>query len=592
MTFLVKSSLALLISSTLVACAGTKGDFDVEDVQTPQKQINTHTSRDIKTDPREKAQAEGIMKPAYGYGMAIPRRNSHPKLGSPTAEIKLEKIQTLSLQPNGAIPYLEEMMKEGTVAYTHNPNGTKLQKRDLKFVKSGYVLVENKTEITRNEKDEITGFGVGAKGYVYYLGSNPSSSIPTATAPLKYEGTWDFVSDARSSRAHPEGFNKQGAPGRNTGATSFHDNVYDGRLDNEEAYKDKHYKIGHTSHFQVDFANKTLKGQLYKNSNPNFATKDQKVIQRYAIEANIAGNRFSGKAMAQNEDNNKKHELFSSDSSFLEGGFFGPNAEELAGKFLTDDKSLFAVFAAKRESKENEATEKLLDAIKIDPTFMARDLDNFGDARKLLLNGQEISLLDDTSNFTVTKEVTQGNKTYQVNVCCHNLDYTKFGLLSEKTQDQFTHVELFLQGERTATSKIPTTAGEVKYRGTWEGKINHPIVWATSASDKTGASKAEFDVDFAKKEIKGNLTAENGVNPAFIISGKIEGNGFTGKASTHQEGLNLDPGSTLNSNTIHLTDIPVKGGFFGKAAEELGGAFQDEGKKVGVVFGAKRQENQ
>ncbi|MGC7561312.1 transferrin-binding protein-like solute binding protein [Pasteurella sp. PK-2025] len=585
MTFLVKSSLALLISSTLVACAGTKGDFDVEDVQTPQKQINTHTSRDIKTDPREKAaQVAEVMKPAYGYSVKIPRRNWHPQSKNIEQEAgftakDVQRIDESSLD----IPYLKEVSDyfSNSPNYTHNEQGTELQKRNLSYVRTGYVYnLPAGLDIDHDKKTVYTG----PKGYVYYRGTNPSSEIPLGSN-IKYSGTWDFVSNAKASRGRLDGFGKQDSPGKNVGAMSLHENVYDGRLDGTT---DKKYKKGHGSEFEVDFANKTLTGKLYKHSDPNFASNTQESILRYSIEAKLSGNRFSGKAIAQKE---KPHEIFASDSKSLEGGFFGPHAEELAGKFLADDDSLFAVFGAKRDKQDNEQTEKLFDAVKIGTGFDMTKLDNFGDARKLLLNGQEISLVDDTSNFTVTKEVTQGNKTFQVNVCCHNLDYTKFGLLSEKTQEKFTNVELFLQGERTKTADVPKN-GSATYKGTWEGRIEDTTPWSTSAGKEDGESKAEFEVDFDKKKLTGTLTATNGVRPAFIISGNIEGNGFTGTAKTGERGLNLDPDNTLNHRVFNLDNAEVKGGFFGKAAEELGGAFQDEGKKVGVVFGAKRQENQ
>ncbi|WP_424410299.1 transferrin-binding protein-like solute binding protein [Pasteurella sp. PK-2025] len=584
MTFLVKSSLALLISSTLVACAGTKGDFDVEDVQTPQKQINTHTSRDIKTDPREKAaQVAEVMKPAYGYSVKIPRRNWFPNHSEAEVGFNAQDVNRIN-EASTDIPYFKEIeaLSKDTPTYTHNKEGTTLQKRESVYTRTGYIYV-SKQEIDIPNKMARSG----EVGYVYYRGIDPSSSIPTAPK-VKYEGTWDFISNAKEKRKHPEGFNKQGAPGKNVGAGSFHELVYDGRLDKTDVHSAKKYKIGHTSEFEVDFANKTLTGKLYKHSDPNFASNTQESILRYSIEAKLSGNRFSGKAIAQKE---KPHEIFASDSKSLEGGFFGPHAEELAGKFLADDDSLFAVFGAKRDKQDNEQTEKLFDAVKIGTGFDMTKLDNFGDARKLLLNGQEISLLGDKDDFTVVKEVTQGNKTFQVNVCCHNLDYTKFGLLSEKTQEKFTNVELFLQGERTKTADVPKN-GSATYKGTWEGRIEDTTPWATSAGKGDGESKAEFEVNFDKKELTGTLTATNGVKPAFTLSARIEGNGFTGTAKTGEGGLNLDPDNTLNHRVFNLDNAEVKGGFFGKAAEELGGAFQNKEKKVGVVFGAKRQENQ
>ncbi|TRB32623.1 transferrin-binding protein-like solute binding protein, partial [Mannheimia haemolytica] len=61
--------------------------------------------------------------------------------------------------------------------------------------------------------------------------------------------------------------------------------------------------IGHSSKFEVNFSDKTLKGTLTKNGYVNPRKKDeQEITDHYKIEANIHGNRFNGKAEALKTD--------------------------------------------------------------------------------------------------------------------------------------------------------------------------------------------------------------------------------------------------------------------------------------------------
>lgn len=294
------------------------------------------------------------------------------------------------------------------------------------------------------------------------------------------------------------------------------------------------------------------------------------------------------------------------------------------------------------------------------------NLDNFSDATRLVVDGIMIPLLSKDSesgdgqadkgknggtDFTYTttytpesdKKDTQaqtgaggaqaasgaagvnggqaGTKTYEVEVCCSNLNYLKYGLLTRKTagntgeggnssptaaQTAQGAQSMFLQGERTDENKIPTDQNVV-YRGSWYGHIANGTSWSGNASDKEGGNRAEFTVNFDKKKINGTLTADNRQAATFTIEGDIEGNGFSGTAKTADSGFDLDQSNNTRTPKAYITNAKVQGGFYGPKAEELGGwfAYSDDkqtknapdasgngnsASSATVVFGAKRQQ--
>lgn len=213
-----------------------------------------------------------------------------------------------------------------------------------------------------------------------------------------------------------------------------------------------------------------------------------------------------------------------------------------------------------------------------------------------------------------------GTKTYAVEVCCSNLNYLKYGLLTRKTAGntvgsdngsptaaaQTDAQSMFLQGERTDENKIPNDQNVV-YRGSWYGHIASSTSWSGNASNATSGNRAEFTVNFDTKKINGTLTAENRQAATFTIDGKIEGNGFSGTAKTAELGFDLDQSNTTGTPKAYITNAKVQGGFYGPKAEELGGWFAYPGDKqtenttvasgngnsassATVVFGAKRQK--
>lgn len=214
-------------------------------------------------------------------------------------------------------------------------------------------------------------------------------------------------------------------------------------------------------------------------------------------------------------------------------------------------------------------------------------------------------------------------KTYAVEVCCSNLNYLKYGLLTRKTagntgeggngsptaaQTAQGAQSMFLQGERTDEKEIPSEQNVV-YRGSWYGHIANDTStsWSGNASDKEGGNRADFTVNFGEKKINGTLTAENRQAATFTIEGMIQGNGFSGTAKTADLGFDLDQSNTTGTPKAYITNAKVQGGFYGPKAEELGGWFaypgngqaenaqtsSGNGNSAGsatVVFGAKRQE--
>lgn len=313
---------------------------------------------------------------------------------------------------------------------------------------------------------------------------------------------------------------------------------------------------------------------------------------------------------------------------------------------------------------ENGKLTTVLDAVELTHGGTAiKNLDNFSNAAQLVVDGIMIPLLPEASesgnnqanqgtnggtaftrkfNHTPTSDekdtqagtAENGNpaasntagdangktKTYEVEVCCSNLNYLKYGLLTRKTagntgeggngsptaaQTAQGAQSMFLQGERTDENKIPSEQNVV-YRGSWYGHIANGTSWSGNASNATSGNKADFTVNFGEKKITGTLTAENRQQATFTIEGMIQGNGFSGTAKTADSGFDLDQSNTTGTPKAYITNAKVQGGFYGPKAEELGGWFAYPGDKQAqpsasgsgasaansatVVFGAKRQQ--
>lgn len=173
-------------------------------------------------------------------------------------------------------------------------------------------------------------------------------------------------------------------------------------------------------------------------------TDEKKPLTIYDITATLDGNRFTGSAsvnpdLATNHAN-KEHLFFHTNADQrLEGGFFGDNGEELAGRFISNDNSVFGVFAGKQKTDASGTKPalpsgkhtKILDSLKISVDeatddharkFAISTMPDFGHPDKLLVEGHEISLLKDTQTIVLA----DGRKK-TIRACCDFLNYVKIG---------------------------------------------------------------------------------------------------------------------------------------------------------------------
>ncbi|MDO9972653.1 transferrin-binding protein-like solute binding protein [Glaesserella parasuis] len=526
----------------IVACSGGKGSFDLEDVQ-PNKTtgVSKEEYQDVETDKKVKEQLGELMEPALGYVVKVPVSQS----GARRTEIS--NPEAITDEDLNKIPNHETIKSVADQNYGWVVDKT--ADKTMKYVRSGYAI-------------DVDHYGTRDKGYVFYKGITPSKELPQGPV-LTYQGEWDFTSDANLDAKRPNSnpeFNGYG-PGQRIATTSAN-------------AKGRTY----TSEFEVDFSTKKLKGKL------NSKTANAESLERYSIEAELKGNRFRGKAIAKDTSD----AILGKSSDYLEGGFYGPKAEELAGKFITNDKSLFAVFSAKHNGS-NVDTVRIIDASKIDLThFNSSELTNFGDASVLIIDGKKMDLAG--TDFKNSKTIEINGKTMVAVACCSNLEYMKFGQLWQKEGETAKDNSLFLQGERTTTDKMPK-GGNYKYIGTWDALVSKGTNWIAEAdNNRESGYRSEFDVNFGDKKVSGKLFDKGGVNPVFTVDAKINDNGFTGKAKTSDTGFALDSGSSRYDN-VKFSDVAVNGGFYGPTAAELGGQFfhKSDNGSVGAVFGAKQQ---
>ncbi|HGO7037846.1 TPA: transferrin-binding protein-like solute binding protein [Neisseria meningitidis] len=282
---------------------------------------------------------------------------------------------------------------------------------------------------------------------------------------------------------------------------------------------------------------------------------------------------------------------------------------------LVVDGIMIPLLPKNSESESNQA-----DKGKNGGTAFTRKFEHTPESDKKDAQAQTVTGGTQTASGTESVNGGQaGTKTYEVEVCCSNLNYLKYGLLTRKNSESAMQAgesssqtpaaqtaqgaqSMFLQGERTDENKIPTDQNVV-YRGSWYGHIASSTSWSGNASNATSGNRAEFTVNFDTKKITGKLTAENRQEATFTIDGKIEGNGFEGTAKTAELGFDLDQSNTTGTPKAYITNAKVQGGFYGPKAEELGGWFAYPGDKqtknatnasgnssATVVFGAKRQQ--
>lgn len=551
---------------------------------------------------------------------------------------------------------------------------------DFKYVWSGFFYKRIGNTIKKDDSSsKIIEARNGPDGYIFYKGTDPSRKLPVSGS-VEYKGTWDFLTDVQANQKFIDlgsAFTKSGD------RYSAFSGELDYIVNKENDKKDKHVGLGLTTEITVDFGKKTLNGKLIKNNkliNNNDEPTTQYYTFDATLRGNRFSGKATATDKSSNEQ--AKLHPFVSDSFSLSGGFFGPQGEELGFRFLSDDNKVAVVGSAKTKDKnangntaaagtagaagmssEDTKLTTVLDAVELKSDGKkVENLDNFSDATRLVVDGIMIPLLPTESgngqadkgknggtDFTYTttytpesdKKDTQtgmaangmqtapgaagvnggqaGTKTYKVQVCCSNLNYLKYGLLTRENNNSVMQAvknsnrtaqgaqSMFLQGERTDEKEIPKDENVV-YLGTWYGHIaTNGTSWTREASNQENGNRAKFDVNFKDKRITGTLTAENRSEATFTIDAMIDGNGFKGTAKTGNDGFAPDQNSSTGTYKVHIANAEVRGGFYGPNAEELGGWFaypgngqaenaqtsSGNGNSAGsatVVFGAKRQE--
>ncbi|HGM0800830.1 TPA: transferrin-binding protein-like solute binding protein [Neisseria gonorrhoeae] len=556
---------------------------------------------------------------------------------------------------------------------------------DFKYVWSGFFYKQIGITTKKDDSSsKIIEARNGPDGYIFYKGTDPSRKLPFSGS-VEYKGTWDFLTDVKANQKFTDLGNVSTKSGDRYSAFSGElDYIVKKEDDKKEKHKGLGLTTEITVDFGKKTLNgKLIKNNYVINNNGDGQNKY--TTEYYTLDATLRGNRFSGKATATDKSSNEQAKLhpFVSDSSSLSGGFFGPQGEELGFRFLSDDNKVAVVGSAKTKDKnangntaaagtagaagmssEDTKLTTVLDAVELKSDGKkVENLDNFSDATRLVVDGIMIPLLPTESGngqadkgkngktaFTYEttytpesdKEDTQtgmaangvqtvsnaaggtSGKTkthYEVQACCSNLNYLKYGLLTRKTagntggggngsqavQTAQGAQSMFLQGERTDEKEIPKNENVV-YLGTWYGHIAaNGTGWTGNASDQQSGNRARFDVNFKDKKITGTLTAANRQAETFTISGMIDGNGFEGTAKTGNGGFAPDQNNSTVTHKVHIAEAKVQGGFYGPNAEELGGWFAYPGNgqaknaqassgnensagSATVVFGAKRQQ--
>ncbi|HFB6776389.1 TPA: transferrin-binding protein-like solute binding protein [Neisseria gonorrhoeae] len=683
---LVNQAAMVLPVFLLSACLGGGGSFDLDSVDTeaPRAAPKYQDVPSKKPEARKDQGGYGFamrFKRRNWYRMA---NENEVKLNeSDWEQTDNGNIKEPSKQKSiiDALPG-----NEGELLQDSSQQGKGISKvrdyHDFKYVWSGFFYKRIKITTKKDESHKIIEARSGPDGYIFYKGRNPSRKLPVS-GEVTYKGTWDFLTDVKANQKFTDLGNASTKSGDQYSAFS---GELDYIVKKEEDKKEKHKGLGLTTEITVDFEKKTLIGKLIKNNHVIGNVATEYTTEYYTLDATLRGNRFSGKAMATEKGENKQHP-FVSDSSSLSGGFFGPKGEELGFRFLSDDGKVAVVGSAKtRDNTANGNTAsasgdtgaaampsetrltRVLDAVELTPDGKEiKNLDNFSNAAQLVVDGIMIPLLPNDSGsggsqadkgqdgktaFTYTttytpesdKEDAQtgmaangvqtvsnaaggtSGKTkthYEVQVCCSNLNYLKYGLLTRENNNSVMQAvensnqtaartaqgaqSMFLQGERTDEKEIPKEQNVV-YSGTWYGHIaTNGTSWTREASDQENGNRANFDVNFKDKRITGTLTAENRSEATFTIEAMIEGNGFKGTAKTGNGGFAPDQNSSTGTHKVHITNAAVQGGFYGPNAEELGGWFaypgngqtknaqtsSGNGNSAGsatVVFGAKRQQ--
>ena len=622
---LISGGLSLLLS----ACSGG-GSFDVDDVSNPSSSKPRY--QDDTSNQRTKSDLKKLSIPSLGGGMKLVAQN-------------LLGREPSFLNENGYISYFSSLStieedvdkknksKAPPIGLINEPSTTSQGSNSQKYVYSGLYYIDNWNDFSKAREKEKKAYS-GYYGYAFYYGNKTATDLPVSGV-AKYEGTWSFITATEKGKSYSLFSSGSGAYSKRSAISED--------IDNLENNPKKNGETGLTSEFTVNFGTKELTGELYYNERKTSLneSKDRK-HKLYDLKAKVYSNRFRGNVTPKEPDS--KDHPFTSEGT-LEGGFYGPNGEELGGKFLAGDKKVFGVFSAKETeetpekklSREtlidgklttfstkttdtktnattsttastatNTTTDTTADAKTDEKNFKTEDIPSFGEADYLLIDKYPIPLLPENSgDFISSRHHDVGGKTYKVEACCKNLSYVKFGMYYEdkekKNTNQTGQYHQFLLGLRTPSSQIPAM-GNVKYLGSWFGYIGDDKTSYSATGDKQQEKNAvaEFNVDFASKKLTGELKRAGTQNTVFNIDATLKGNAFEGKATAN---VVIDPQNTQTTSRVNFT-ATVNGAFYGPNATELGGYFTYNGNnptdknsssnsekaRAAVVFGAKKQQ--
>ncbi|ENT0464740.1 TPA: transferrin-binding protein-like solute binding protein [Neisseria gonorrhoeae] len=412
---LVNQAAMVLPVFLLSACLGGGGSFDLDSVDTEAPRP-APKYQDVPSKKPEARKDQG----GYGFAMRFKRRNWYPPSNPKENEIRLSEgdweqtdngdIKKPSKQQD-IINALPGNDGEALQDSSQGEQGISKVKdhHNFQYVWSGFFYKRIQNTIEKKGSSIITAKN-GPDGYIFYKGKDPSRQLPVL-GQVTYKGTWDFLTDVKARQK----FTDLGGVSTKSGDRY---SAFSGELDyivkKESDKKDGHVGLGLTTEITVDFGKKTLNGKLIKNN-----MVIEYTTQYYSLEAQVTGNRFSGKAIATDKSKNgktgdqTKEHPFVSDSSSLSGGFFGPKGEELGFRFLSHDNKVAVVGSAKTKDKnangntaaagtagaagmssEDTKLTTVLDAVELTPDGKkVKNLDNFSDATQLVVDGIMIPLL-------------------------------------------------------------------------------------------------------------------------------------------------------------------------------------------------------
>ncbi|HFC3025593.1 TPA: transferrin-binding protein-like solute binding protein [Neisseria gonorrhoeae] len=683
---LVNQAAMVLPVFLLSACLGGGGSFDLDSVDTeaPRPAPKYQDVPSKKPEARKDQGGYGFamrFKRRNWHQMA---NENEVKLNeSDWEQTDSGNIKRPSKQKNiiDALPGNDEETLQDSSQEGQSTSKVK-DHHNFKYVWSGffYKRIRTKFETTGTKVSARSG----PDGYIFYKGTDPSRKLPVS-GEVMYKGTWDFLTDVKANQKFTDLGNASTKPGDRYSAFSGElDYIVNKENDKKDGHVGLGLTTEITVDFgKKTLSGKLIKNNMVINDKDEpttqYYTLDAMLRgNRFSGKAMATDKSKNG----ETGDQTKQHP-FVSDSSSLSGGFFGPKGKELGFRFLSDDGKVAVVGSAKTKdeaangntasagtagaagtSSENGKLTTVLDAVELTPDGKEiKNLDNFSNATRLVVDGIMIPLLPTESGdgqadkgengktafiyeTTYTPESDEKNtqaqtgaggmqtvsntaggtsgktKTYKVQVCCSNLNYLKYGMLTRKNSESAMQAgesssrtaaqtaqgaqSMFLQGERTDEKEIPKDENVV-YLGTWYGHIAaNGTSWTGNASDQQSGNRAKFDVNFKDKKITGTLTAANRQAETFTIRGMINGNGFEGTAKTGNDGFAPDQNSSTGTYKVHIAEVKVRGGFYGPEAEEMGGWFAYPGNEqtknaqassgsgnsagsVTVVFGAKRQ---